>query len=160
MPNYDLVFCSGLTAREALSCRRAVICCDDRGLGGMISVHRLKDWNNNLGLKVLTQALTVENLIREIGRYDAIDAMKAAEGFAAECSMSDCAQRYEAIYGLAMAEGDTSPEAAPAAAVVEFIEAFCRKPGTPRLDAPARGVRKAGASKQSLVERLRTIFPG
>jgi len=87
MPNYDLVFCSGLTAREALSCRRAVICCDDRGLGGMISVHRLKDWNNNLGLKVLTQALTMENLIREIGRYDAIDAMKAAEvlpsGFAA-----------------------------------------------------------------------------
>lgn len=144
MPKYDLVFCSGLTAREALSCRRAVICCDNRGLGGMISVQRLKDWGNNLGRKVLTQALDTKNLIRELDRYDSSDATSAAGMFAAGCSITDCAERYESIYRLAMAEGVANQEAAASPDVLGFIETYCQKPGNPRVAAPERHVRQAG----------------
>lgn len=157
MPKYDLVFCSGLTAREALSCRRAVICCDNRGLGGMISVQRLKDWGNNLGQKVLTEALDTENLTREIDRYDSSDAAKAAEMFAEGCSITDSAQLYEAVYQVAMAEGVASPVGV-SPDVLEFIETYCQKPGNPRVEAPERCVRQAGDAKRPLTDLVQTVF--
>lgn len=160
MPKYDLVFCSGLTAREALSCGRAVVCCDNRGLGGMISVQRLKDWGNNLGQKILTQALNTENFAREIDRYDSADAAKAAELFAAGCSITDCAERYESVYRLAIAEGGASQRVAASPDVLEFIEAYCQKPGNPRVAAPERCVRQAGDAKRPLIDWLRWAFQG
>jgi glycosyltransferase involved in cell wall biosynthesis len=105
MPQYDLIFCSGLTAREALSCRRAVVCCDNRGLGGMITLSRLKEWDNNLGLRVLDKPLSAGHFYAELQLYNSEDATLAAETFAAGCSIADAAQRYESVYQAAISEG-------------------------------------------------------
>lgn len=141
MPQYDLVFCSGLTAREALSCRRAVVCCDNRGLGGMITPHRLKEWDNNLGLRVLDKPLSAEHFFAELQLYNAADSTLAAETFSSGCSIVDAAQRYEAVYRAAISEGrKTTPRIrlgsifgrdgrgqADSKATAQFIEAYARR---------------------------------
>lgn len=163
MPTYDdLIFCSGLTAREALCCRRAVICCDDRGLGGMVSLHSLKEWDNNLGLRVLTKVPTTENFVREIDRYNSADATRAADAFAAGCSMTDCARLYEEVYGAAIAEGVTAAGPADFADIPEYIETFSRKPESPRFDRRKHNPRagKIRQLKQVLLDRLIGLFIG
>lgn len=128
MPQYDLIFCSGLTAREALSCRRAVVCCDDRGLAGMITVSRLQQWENNLGLRVLNKPLTAANIFAELLLYDSADAALAAENFALGCSIVDAAQRYESVYEAAISEGHAKPPQIDAEAIARFIECYVRRP--------------------------------
>jgi glycosyltransferase involved in cell wall biosynthesis len=124
MPQYDLIFCSGLTAREALSCHRAVVCCDNRGLGGMITPRRLKEWDNNLGVRVLDKPLSAAHFYAELKLYNSADSAAAAETFAAGCSVVDAAQRYELVYQAAISEGRGSLGEIDAKATAQFIETY------------------------------------
>src|ERR1700684_3512311 len=70
----DLVFASGRSAREALACQRAVICCEDRGLSGMISSKNFAGLQHDFGLRGLCKKLSADALADEIDRYNASDA--------------------------------------------------------------------------------------
>ncbi len=127
MPQYDLIFCSGLTAREALSCRRAVVCCDNRGLGGMITPRRLKEWDNNLGLRVLDKPLSAAHFWAELQLYNSADATLAADTFASGCSIAHTAERYESVYRVAIAEGRKTLAQIDAKATAQFVETYARR---------------------------------
>lgn len=85
IPQYDLVFASGLSAMEAMACGRAVVVCDGRGLAGMCDPARFAAWRGlNFGLRSLRQAITAATIGSEIDRYDAAQAAEVATLLRAE----------------------------------------------------------------------------
>jgi hypothetical protein len=108
MPQYDLVFASGRTAQEALSCGRAVICCDNRGLAGFMTNASFDSWQRNLGLISLQKELTIENMLAEIDKYDVAEAddfLKSRH----HPTMRDCAATYVELYESVIAEWSSRP---------------------------------------------------
>lgn len=72
---YDLIFAKAKCALEALASGAAVILCDYRGMGGMVTTDRLDEMRRfNFGMRLLTQPVTPEILSKEIERYHAADA--------------------------------------------------------------------------------------
>ncbi|MGZ8829013.1 MAG: hypothetical protein ACXW2Q_01415, partial [Thermoanaerobaculia bacterium] len=60
---------------EAMASGAAVIVCDERGLSGMVTSADLPAARQlNFGVRTLQQPITVENILREIDRYDPADA--------------------------------------------------------------------------------------
>ena len=68
---YDLVFATGRAAIEALCCGCAVIVCDPRGFAGLVTLRNFASLRAlNFGLRSLVEAITVEQCVLEISRYD------------------------------------------------------------------------------------------
>jgi hypothetical protein len=107
IPLYDLVFASGRAAQEALVCERAVICCDERGLAGMVTLDAFIAWRGNLGLASLARALTVENLLAAIDEYNPDASHAVAARTNPDRSMERCATAYVALYKSAIADFST-----------------------------------------------------
>jgi hypothetical protein len=123
----DLVFASGRSAREALACQRAVICCDGRGLSGMISSKNFGGLQQDFGLRGLRKKLSPDALVNEIDRYDAADAYLVGRRFRAEAGMDRCVAAYLEIYNRIIAENgvfrleDTAAQSALAAHLQQFL---------------------------------------
>ena len=76
---YDLVFAKGRAALECLAVGVAVILCDKKGVGPMVTsgeFERLRPLN--FGLRTLREPLRAESIERQIARYDADDAAKVS----------------------------------------------------------------------------------
>jgi hypothetical protein len=123
----DLVFASGRSAREAVACQRAVICCDDRGLSGMISSKDFGGLQHDFGLRGLCKKLNPDALADEIDRYDAADAYLVGRRFRSEVGMDRCVAAYLEIYNRIMAENgvfrlkDSEVQSALAAHLQQFL---------------------------------------
>ncbi|HEV7765343.1 MAG TPA: glycosyltransferase family 4 protein [Thermoanaerobaculia bacterium] len=79
LARYDLVFGKGRCALEGMASGAAVIVCDERGLSGMVTSGDLPAARHlNFGLRTLQQPMTVENILHEIDRYDAVDAARVS----------------------------------------------------------------------------------
>jgi hypothetical protein len=78
--NYDIIFAVGRAAFESIAVGAAVICCSLEGAGQMVTTQNL-EWlrNNNFGIRVLNQPLTVDILSAEIKRYDPSDALTVSQ---------------------------------------------------------------------------------
>ena len=72
--NYDIVFATARMAIEAATVGCAVIVCDARGFAGLLSTGNMKRWRDwNLGVGLLSEPTTIENVTRAISEYDAGD---------------------------------------------------------------------------------------
>ena len=110
IPQYDLVFASGLTALEALCCGRAVIVGDGRGLAGYVTKDRYPGWRRyNLGLRVLSQSLTVEAITAEIARYDPFRAPELARLVREDAHPDRWMEQFIALYEQAIAAHQACP---------------------------------------------------
>lgn len=72
---YDLVFAKARCALEAMAVGAAVILCDARGLGPLVTaatVAQLRPWN--FGMRLLRDPLEPPRILQEINRYNATDA--------------------------------------------------------------------------------------
>lgn len=132
----DLVFATARAALEALCCGCAVIVCDERGLGGMVTTGNFGAMRaRNFGLRTLTTPVTMEGLIEEIGRYDRADAMKVSGLTRADADLESLLDEYEALYD-AVLSGDRRPNIAAEAhqqAVARFLhDSLPRRPQDPR----------------------------
>src|SRR5262249_59918154 len=77
---YDLVFASARCALEALCCGCAVIVCDARGFGGLVTTQNFAAMRaRNFGLRCLTEPVTVERCAQEIALYDRDEVCAVAE---------------------------------------------------------------------------------
>ncbi len=79
IPGYDLVFAKARCAMEAMAVGSAVVLCDTRGLGPMVTranVAELRRWN--FGMRTLSRPLDPRLIRDEIDRYDARDAADVA----------------------------------------------------------------------------------
>lgn len=118
---YDLVFAKARCALEALAVGTAVVLCDFRGLGPMVTRAELDAlrWLN-LGARTLRDPVTPELLLREIGRYDAQDAAEVSRRVRETAGLDAALDRLLDLYGEVIAEserlGPPDPEAESRAA--------------------------------------------
>lgn len=124
LPRYDVVFAKARCALEAMACGCAVVLCDSWGAGPMV---RMSDWERlrtlNFGRSACLEPLRPETLLRELTRYDPVDAAEVCEHTRAHAGVAALAERLVAVYreviaarGAAPGPGDWSVEARAAAA--------------------------------------------
>lgn len=96
---YDLVFAKAKSALEALAVGAAVVLCDYRGLGPMVTCAELDGLRRlNLGLRTLRDPLVPDLILREIGRYDARDAAEVCRRVREEAGLEPALDRLVALY--------------------------------------------------------------
>jgi hypothetical protein len=99
MPEFDLVFASGLTAIEAMSCLRPVIVCDGRGLAGLVTLKNYRFLRQkNFGLRSLVTPLTTATILREIDQYSAPEATAVGLRVRLEAALPEWTERYISLY--------------------------------------------------------------
>lgn len=113
---HDLVFAKAKCALEALAVGTAVVLCDYRGLGQMVTGADLDALRRlNLGLRTLSRPLVPELILREIDRYDARDAAEVSRRVRAEAGLEPALDRLVALYEEVIAEHRREGPADPAA---------------------------------------------
>ncbi|WP_264565658.1 glycosyltransferase [Flavobacterium sp. N3904] len=99
LSKYDLVFAKAKAAIEAMATGAAVIVCDYRGLGGMVTSSNVKHFRDfNFGMKLMSKEPTKNNLIEEIKKYDSSEIIKVSEYIIKESDFLSVVSRLEVIY--------------------------------------------------------------
>jgi hypothetical protein len=134
---YDLVFASARSALEALCCGCAVIVCDFRGFGGLVTSHNFERLRAmNFGLRCLTETtITAERCLQEITRYDPDDAARVAERARVSADLGKLLDKFENLYAevLTGARRPIITAEAHARAVAQFLhDNLPRRPGDAR----------------------------
>jgi hypothetical protein len=120
---YDLVFAKAKSALEALAVGTAVVLCDYRGLGQMVTSADLGALRRlNLGLRTLRRPLVPHLILQEIERYDARDAAEVSRRVREEAGLEPALDRlvalYEEVIGEHAREGPADPAEESRAAAV------------------------------------------
>jgi hypothetical protein len=134
--HYDLVFASARSALEALCCGCAVIVCDYRGFAGFVTSRNF-EWLRaaNFGLRCLTEPITVDRCVQEIGLYDPDDASRVADVARADADLNKLLDKFEQLYDevLTGARRPSITSETREHAVARFLhENLPRRPGDPR----------------------------
>jgi Glycosyltransferase Family 4 len=136
LPQYDIVFATGLSAMEAMACGAAVIACDDRGLAGMVTPDTFDTWRHlNFGLRTLSRPVTAEALVDEIDRYDCVGTVEISTRLREQASMSTYMQTLCDLYNRVIAEHRDALRPSVTArrtAVARYIERWNVQEETPR----------------------------
>ncbi len=102
---YDLVFAKARCALEAMATGCAVIVADIAGLGGYVSTDNVADMRRlNFGVRTMQQAtVTEETILRELDRYDAMDAEQVSNYIRAQADMETAVDRWLSVYERTLA---------------------------------------------------------
>jgi hypothetical protein len=112
---HDLVFAKAKSALEALAVGAAVVLCDYRGLGQMVTAADFEGLRRlNLGLRTLRRPLTPDLILREIERYDARDAAEVTSRVREEAGLEPALDRLVALYEEVIAEHQRESPVDPA----------------------------------------------
>jgi hypothetical protein len=99
LQKYDLVFAKAKAAIEAMATGAAVIVCDYRGLGAMVTSSNMKHFRDfNFGMKLMTNSPTKKNLIKEINKYNSSETIKVSEYIIKESDFHSVVTSLESIY--------------------------------------------------------------
>lgn len=97
--NYDIIFAKAKCAIEAIAMGAAVIVCDTRGLGGLVTTDNLAEYRSwNFGLKLMTKQITVANITRELKKYSASDAKQVTKFMRKKATLSKSLRYYIYLY--------------------------------------------------------------
>ncbi len=99
LPDYDIVFARGKAAIEALAVGNAVILCDRKGLGPMVTssnLPQLRRWN--FGRRSFVKAVATENVARAIADYSSDDARAVSEAIRRSSPLEAIVDEWLAIY--------------------------------------------------------------
>lgn len=108
---YDLVFAKARCAIEAMAVGTAVILCDFRGAGQMVTsadVDEFRRWN--FGARLLRQPLDPHLLRTQIERYDASDATRVSRRIRASAGLADQLDQLIALYREVLTEWRRTPK--------------------------------------------------
>ena len=106
---YDIVFAKARCALEAMAVGSAVVLCDIKGVGPMVTsseVDRLR--RLNFGIRTLREKIDAGVLEQEIGRYDPSDAARVSERIRATAGRSAAIDQIVALYEEVVAEFESS----------------------------------------------------
>lgn len=149
LPGYDLVFAKARAALEAMAVGCAVVLCDTRGCGPLVTTKNFDTLRPlNFGFRNLRQPITTENVAKQIAQYDAVDAMAVRDKIRAQADLQDAAQQFVQLYTEVIAEhkaqlSDPAAESRAAGAYFESLIPLLKR--TPKNGA---------ASKHRLMEKL------
>jgi hypothetical protein len=121
---YDVVFATGRCALEAACAGSAVICCDERGLAGLVtSANYDRFRRNNFGVRILIRALTVETVLDEIRKFHCDDAIMVCARAREEADLAKWLDTVEDIYVRIINENRGAPVDASAhyEALLQFL---------------------------------------
>ena len=109
--HYDIVFAIGRMALEAMAVGCAVVVVGGRGLAGLTTTDTVSSWrDHNFGFVLLTRPVSVDALVTEISRYDAVDAAQVSEFIRRHSSLDSYLDRLEAIHREILAGSAASPK--------------------------------------------------
>ena len=115
LPGYDIVFAKGRAALEALAVGAAVILCDVKGAGPMVNMQNVEKLRPlNFGLRALASPVTVPGLMREIARYDALDAAQVSEFIRTDAGIETVLDEMISLYEEILVEYGNAPHDADA----------------------------------------------
>jgi hypothetical protein len=116
---YDVVFAKARCALEALAVGCAVVLCDARGVGPLVTAAEFDRLRRlNLGMRTLQKPLRADVLASELGRYDAADAADVARRAREVAGLDQALDQWLDLYREVL---DEPP--APEGAAAEFREA-------------------------------------
>lgn len=99
LADYDLVFAKGRCALEALAVGTAVILCDAQGSGPLITSSDLDRLQRlNFGIRTLSEKVDPDLLLREIERYDPVDAAEVSQRIRAGSDLNSVLDEAIALY--------------------------------------------------------------
>ena len=99
LADYDLVFAKGRCALEALAVGTAVILCDAQGSGPLITSSDLDRLQRlNFGIRTLSEKVDPDLLLREIERYDPVDAAEVSQRIRAGSDLNSVLDDAIALY--------------------------------------------------------------
>ena len=107
---YDLVFAKARCALEAMAVGAAVILCDFRGAGPMVTsadLSELRRWN--FGARTLRWPLDPQFLLTQITRYDPVDAAQVSRRIRASAALGAEVDQFVALYGEVLEEWAHAP---------------------------------------------------
>jgi hypothetical protein len=141
LPGYDLVFAKGRAALEAMAVGCAVVLCDARGLGPLVTPANFDRLRRlNFGFRTLDRPHDPVLVADEIARYEAPDATQVAARVRAEAGIEEAIARYTALYaeilsaGRDAAAGDAHSELRAAALYLRQVRATFAPPPGPSGD--------------------------
>lgn len=103
--NYDLVFAKARCALEALVAGAAVILCDAKGSGPLVTTANVDMLRRfNFGIRALSVTTTPEALLSEIQKYDVMDATEVAERIRASSDINRVVDEALMVYTQAIDE--------------------------------------------------------
>jgi hypothetical protein len=109
---YDLVFAKARCALEALAVGTAVVLCDFRGVGPMVTAKELDDLRRlNFGHRTLRGQIRADVIAREIARYDADDATEVSRRIRASASSDHMLDEMTSVYAEVIEEYAAGPKA-------------------------------------------------
>jgi hypothetical protein len=112
--NYDLVFAKARCAQEALAVGTAVILCDARGSGPLVTSAELEKLRRlNFGIRTLSEQVGSDLLLRQIERYDATDAAEVSRRVRAGSDLGSVVEDALGLYAEVIAEYKTLAPADP-----------------------------------------------
>ena len=109
LPHYDLVFAKGRSALEAVAVGAAVIVCDPRGCGPLVTTDCLDELR--FSGRMLFDPVRSEILLSQIDRYDAGAAAEATQRVRAECGLEPLLDGIESLYQEVMSSSVPAPAA-------------------------------------------------
>ena len=106
LPAYDLVFGKAKCALEAMAVGAAVVLCDFRGLGPMVTAAEFDRLRRlNFGARALGGKLDPDEVVAQVKRYDPEDAAAVTARVRAEAGLDVAADRLIEVYREAIAAG-------------------------------------------------------
>jgi SAM-dependent methyltransferase len=123
---YDLVFAKARAALEALAVGAAVIACDERGLGPLVTAANYDQLRRlNFGFRCLEALVSLHGVLAAIDRYDPVDADAVTQRVRDEAGLEQALDRIEALYAHTVASSRTS--AVEATASLQSAGAYLRR---------------------------------
>jgi len=108
---YDIVFAKARCALEALAVGAAVVLCDFRGVGPMVTTGELDSLRRlNFGHRTLRSEISPETIAREIARYDAADAAEVSRRVRAVAGSELMLDEITSLYTEVLEEYAASPK--------------------------------------------------
>lgn len=102
---YDIVFAKARCALEAMAVGSAVVLCDIKGAGPMVTSAELDQLRRlNFGIRTLRQNITADVLEKEIARYDPGDAARVSHCIRDTAGRSAAIDQIIALYGHVIRE--------------------------------------------------------
>jgi hypothetical protein len=127
---YDVVFAGGRGALMALAVGTAVVLCDARGAGPLVTADELDRLRaHDFGPRALGAPLGAEHLVAQLRRYDSEDAARVSHRVRAEAGRDAVVDELVGIYREAIAEQVAAPPVDVAVEVRAAAESLRRLSG-------------------------------
>lgn len=119
---YDIVFGKAKAGIEALSTANALVVCDTRGLGGMVTIANVEHYRNfNFGMKLMTRPIKKDLIIAEIKKYNPTDIDFVSKYIRANANFYSIVSEIENMYQNAIREFNSSKKGIRSESILNHI---------------------------------------